>query len=159
MNNKLKLLTVFSFFGVCCLIFTGLIGAGSASAASCYGGSCTGKDPRATGCSADARTIDRVIANGRQWQLRYSPSCDATWGRMLRPSVQGDTVNLDGIPPESKYEPYTFSTTFPSHQVWPGPQWTMMGAHRDKTRVCGRYGTPSPGGGSDTSKWYCSEWH
>lgn len=54
----------------------------SASAAGCYGSGCTGKDPQATGCSADATTIKRVAAPSRDYgygDLRYSPSCGAYW--------------------------------------------------------------------------------
>ena len=58
----------------------------SASAASCYGSGCTNRDPQATGCSADAYTVDSAPAPDRDFgkgDLRYSPSCGAYWIRAV----------------------------------------------------------------------------
>lgn len=63
----------------------GLVGlpATSASASSCWGSSCQGKDPSSTGCANGAITLlsrDVVTSGpgGGDWgvmDLRYSPSC------------------------------------------------------------------------------------
>lgn len=53
-----------------------------ASAATCRGGSCTGKDPQSTGCSADGTTVVET-GNERPFrvQLRFSETCRAAWAR------------------------------------------------------------------------------
>ena len=59
---------------------------GTASAASCHGTSCNGKDPQATGCSADAVGVGDVLEpTGNPYltaELRYSAACDAAWVRL-----------------------------------------------------------------------------
>ncbi|WP_329275936.1 DUF2690 domain-containing protein [Streptomyces sp. NBC_00691] len=55
------------------------LSAGPASAAtSCSGPDCTGKDPAATVCQNDART---VATNSLGVELRYSPTCRSAWAR------------------------------------------------------------------------------
>jgi hypothetical protein len=49
---------------------------------SCYANSCTGQDPVATGCWADAITVQTVQQGSVLLDLRYSPSCAANWARM-----------------------------------------------------------------------------
>ncbi len=62
--------------------------AAPASAASCYGLGCEGKDPNYTGCASDARDLQAVTvrnSNGTavgKVQLRYSPACRASWSRV-----------------------------------------------------------------------------
>lgn len=56
---------------------------GSAYAASCSYGGCTGKDPVAQGCGGDARTV--ATGGGSLIELRYSPSCRAYWTRKQGP--------------------------------------------------------------------------
>lgn len=42
-----------------------------------------GRDPTATGCVNDARTIDsKAVGGGATIYLRYSPSCRTTWARI-----------------------------------------------------------------------------
>ncbi|MGW1163286.1 DUF2690 domain-containing protein [Streptomyces sp. NPDC002513] len=58
----------------------------SASAAgSCHGGGCTNRDPQATGCASDAYTVKTVsnLPDFDKGDLRYSPSCDAAWIRVV----------------------------------------------------------------------------
>lgn len=62
--------------------------AGTASAVSCYGDYCSGKDPQATGCAADggmARASyiwDSAQGRSRKLELRWSPTCKTTWARI-----------------------------------------------------------------------------
>lgn len=53
-------------------------------AASCYGDWCSGQDPQATGCSADAYVVASAdVYSGRaNLQLRWSPSCQTNWARL-----------------------------------------------------------------------------
>lgn len=66
--------------------------AGKASAVSCYGDYCSGKDPEATGCSAGAVTVARndeyYNAKIRWIEVRWSPTCKTNWARinMMNPS-------------------------------------------------------------------------
>lgn len=52
----------------------------------CYGDTCTGRDPGTTGCETDAYTVaSSSIMNGATAigtiALRFSPSCNAAWAR------------------------------------------------------------------------------
>ncbi|MFJ9553421.1 DUF2690 domain-containing protein [Nocardiopsis sp. NPDC101807] len=42
-----------------------------------------GADPQATGCSAGATTAAQATRNGMTFQLRWSPSCQTNWVRIL----------------------------------------------------------------------------
>ena len=59
----------------------------ASSQLSCYGESCDGKDPAASICAADARTIQSGSAkteSGKDYgllELRYSPKCHSNWVR------------------------------------------------------------------------------
>jgi hypothetical protein len=62
----------------------------SARAASCYADTCTGHSATDTGCSADAYTAEETDAydpgTGEALgyvQLRYSPTCRATWAKVV----------------------------------------------------------------------------
>ena len=69
------------------LVSVGLLGAGvqSASAAPCYGSTCTGQSP--TLCSSDATSLivrDFTAENSAHFrvEVRYSRTCNAAWGRL-----------------------------------------------------------------------------
>ncbi|MEU4235281.1 DUF2690 domain-containing protein [Nonomuraea sp. NPDC026600] len=52
--------------------------------ATCYGNTCSGKDPNATGCSAGATVLADMVVLGfsaKQFLVRlsYSPACNASW--------------------------------------------------------------------------------
>jgi hypothetical protein len=60
--------------------------ASAASRPSCYGASCEGRDPAATNCNEDARTIlsRRAIVEAGDFghmELRYSTKCHSNWVR------------------------------------------------------------------------------
>ncbi len=65
--------------------------ASPAFAASCYASQCTGHSAGAEGCSADAYTAEQAnLYDDRQTnvvvgvvQLRYSPTCRATWAKVI----------------------------------------------------------------------------
>lgn len=59
-----------------------ILGAPSAMAVGCWGDYCSGKDPMATGCYADAYTAAyKDFQNGRL-EVRYSPTCKTNWARV-----------------------------------------------------------------------------
>lgn len=64
------------------------LGSSSASAGTCRGTSCIGLDPIATGCNNDAYAVgcypilDLFGTQIGRVALRYSPSCNAAWGRV-----------------------------------------------------------------------------
>jgi hypothetical protein len=60
----------------------------AAHASSCDGGGCSGQDPIAAGCAADAYTPSGATVSTPQGfvELRYSPSCHANWARISNSS-------------------------------------------------------------------------
>jgi hypothetical protein len=93
----------------------------SARAAGCYGADCTGYDPVAMGCSADATTVEEVdiqpgssLPGGESAviQLRYSAKCGAAWARVLANFTTGILVeNNQSDYAEYKTVPNVFSWT------------------------------------------------
>ncbi|GGZ57509.1 helix-turn-helix domain-containing protein [Streptomyces bluensis] len=60
----------------------------------CGGGSCTGKDAEAMGCSGElVRTTDSVTVDTTQVEVRYSETCGAAWARITA-ATQGDEVRV-----------------------------------------------------------------
>ncbi|WP_328442880.1 DUF2690 domain-containing protein [Amycolatopsis sp. NBC_00438] len=60
----------------------GLQPAASAEAAvGCYGDYCSGQDPQATGCAADAKTVAIEDLSGARLEVRWSPTCKTNWAR------------------------------------------------------------------------------
>lgn len=55
-----------------------------ASAVTCWGDYCSGKDPEASGCSADAYTVvsARIPSTYAYVELRWSPTCKTNWARV-----------------------------------------------------------------------------
>ncbi|MFG1656943.1 DUF2690 domain-containing protein [Micromonospora chersina] len=55
-----------------------------AQAATCWGDWCSGQDPQAAGCSADAYTTAsaRIPGTYAYVELRWSPSCKTNWARV-----------------------------------------------------------------------------
>jgi hypothetical protein len=75
---------IIRFLAAALVLASGALGAsaGSASAASCYGDYCSGKNPMATGCAADAETIavrDDIV--GARLDMRWSRTCKTAWAR------------------------------------------------------------------------------
>jgi hypothetical protein len=61
-----------------------LTGEEPAAAAGCYGDWCSGRDPQAMGCAADAVTTAhaRIPGTYSYLELRWSPSCKTNWARV-----------------------------------------------------------------------------
>lgn len=61
----------------------------------CYGDTCTGKDPRQTGCAGDAWTAALTRVQQVYVELRYSNTCRTAWARISwgRP---GDIAQVTG---------------------------------------------------------------
>jgi len=70
---------------IVCVLLAGGILAGAAvpaNAATCYGEGCIGLNPSGTSCEQDAKTIGAMTVGGDgMLELRWSPSCNASWGR------------------------------------------------------------------------------
>jgi Protein of unknown function (DUF2690) len=64
----------------------------------CSGSGCTGLWPENTSCAGDAQTVRSTTLNGRNIELRYSPSCRAAWGRITNGTVGNsvDVLNTNG---------------------------------------------------------------
>jgi hypothetical protein len=64
-------------------VAAGVIAAPSAYAVTCYGDYCSGQDPEATGCSADAQPVvsARIPGTYAYVELRWSPTCKTNWAR------------------------------------------------------------------------------
>lgn len=56
--------------------------ASPAHAATCYGDYCSGLDPQASGCAADAYPVASSTNAGVTVQLEWSPSCKTNWARV-----------------------------------------------------------------------------
>jgi len=54
-----------------------------ASAVTCYGDYCSGVDPQASGCAADAYTATVYNTSIASLQTRYSPTCKTNWARVV----------------------------------------------------------------------------
>lgn len=62
------------------------------AAVGCYGDYCSGKDPNATGCGADAKTVASTTVDFRTWwgayvdvgtlEVRWSAKCKTNWARL-----------------------------------------------------------------------------
>ncbi|SEB45733.1 Protein of unknown function [Amycolatopsis tolypomycina] len=71
--------------GVAVLAAAGLAGVIPATSAEasvgCYGDYCSGQDPQATGCAADAQTVAFEDLSGARIEVRWSPTCKTNWAR------------------------------------------------------------------------------
>lgn len=60
----------------------------------CSGVNCTGKDPEEMGCSGNLVTTAKSVTVGTTLvEVRYSRTCGAAWGRIIR-AAQGDVVRV-----------------------------------------------------------------
>jgi hypothetical protein len=100
------------FMSVLVLIGT-IVASPSASAVTCYGDYCSGKDPQATGCAASGVTVaaidayfdttfGRVAVYGGRLELRWSPTCKTNWARFAPQA--GTSYQLQAIQPETNYK-------------------------------------------------------
>ncbi|MDI2124771.1 DUF2690 domain-containing protein [Yinghuangia seranimata] len=77
--------------GTGALLAGGLVAAPEASAApTCLGATCNGKNPAATTCADDARTV----ISDYPMELRYSSSCRAAWGRFMINAPTGSKIEI-----------------------------------------------------------------
>ncbi len=79
-KSRILLVALLLLFGVA---GTMMVNAGKASAATCYGDYCSGVDPDASGCSADAITTTVYNDPHAVLQVRWSPSCQTNWARLV----------------------------------------------------------------------------
>ncbi|MEF9905552.1 helix-turn-helix domain-containing protein [Streptomyces sp. P9-A2] len=70
----------------------------------CQGGACEGRDPLNMLCGIDLDTlIEQRTASGAHLQVRYSPTCGTSWGRIWGTRV-GDRVELTAAGPTRSAE-------------------------------------------------------
>lgn len=66
-----------------CLAQTMATPASAAETAGCLRTACTGKDPNAMGCAADAQVLEQINqGNDIELKLVWSPACQATWAKV-----------------------------------------------------------------------------
>lgn len=53
-----------------------------ATAVTCWGDYCSGKDPMATGCANDAVVVASKDTGSAVLQVRWSPTCKTNWARL-----------------------------------------------------------------------------
>lgn len=112
------------FFAVLATLAVGLglgvAAAAPAAAVTCYGDYCSGQDPQASGCSADAYTAAYLDFSGGRMEVRYSPTCKTNWTRLqLYPG--GVAYHLAAVQDTG----YRQDVDWPSG-VGPGTYWTPM---------------------------------
>jgi hypothetical protein len=113
------------------------VGEAAAALGSCYGAPCTGQDPGATGCEADAVTrassdiMSGTTAVGKI-VIRYSASCNAAWARTVVTS--GSSYLRAEITRSSPYATSQAESTSPIDAlrspmlaVTPGSRFTAVG--------------------------------
>jgi hypothetical protein len=76
-----------------------------ASAATCWGDWCSGRDPQATGCANDAYTVAhaRIPGTYTNIELRWSPSCKTEWARVPASWGKSYPSNLRAVQPSTGY--------------------------------------------------------
>lgn len=58
----------------------------------CYENTCTGKDPNAMGCAADAITESSSVTVVGTLSLRFSPSCEAAWAKLTDAGISPQKI-------------------------------------------------------------------
>lgn len=140
MNNRFFMVVVAAAIGIGAIPIA--MAAPASASVSCYGDYCSGQDPAATGCEADAVTIAAVQLDdgaGRV-DLRWSPTCKTNWARwqqyptgwcfncapleLLAVQDTGYTQKLDwfdaGTSPQAGGTYWTPMIYSPVHKVWAG---------------------------------------
>ena len=56
---------------------------GSRAQVTCSGTGCNGQDPEKTGCEAGAYTVQTAVFSNSYVELRYSPTCQTNWGKVV----------------------------------------------------------------------------
>lgn len=114
------------------------VGTGIASIplTSCYGDDCADEDPVMQGCDNDAQTIE-TATNYRDadWELRYSPTCNAAWTRVTSNTPLDGYAHAVGYNCEDADE--TCVNWVESVSIPAGRSWTkMISGFNTKMGVC-----------------------
>ncbi|WP_171990808.1 DUF2690 domain-containing protein [Streptomyces sp. JHA26] len=139
------------------------MGAGPASADSCKGSACTGRNPATMGCDDDARLLEEITETGLSLRFYYSPQCVASWAYLtLSPneSLWPQTLNIFYLPQLGGSEQW-YSTGYvdPDDVAEPTP---MVGGNllaKGCTTELEEGFDPSPESWQDGSTGVCTEWH
>ncbi|GAA1965141.1 DUF2690 domain-containing protein [Catenulispora subtropica] len=107
--------------------------ASSASAATCFASSCTGKNPETSGCSdSKTQTLESMSLNnagGDYAQLRYSPTCQAAWIKIYSGSYTSYTGSIYGENWSSTLLDYVVRCTETVHGAGGSFYSTMCGGY------------------------------
>jgi Protein of unknown function (DUF2690) len=152
---------------VACIVATiGVVAVTTAPAyaAGCYGHSCNYRDPQAMGCASGAQTIDEFSHGLNRVELRYSPSCFATWVRVTHTGhphngYEGECHEQAWLTASTGYQGsgdhYSTSVCIPdSSYQWTG--WTAMFSFNFWVQGCAKL---------DANHtlynwiWPCTGWH
>lgn len=111
------------------------------AAVGCWGDWCSGKDPLATGCSADAYDLASVLipSTGAYVELRWSPTCKTEWTRVpvswglsspgsmqaVQPSTGYTQIGFAGYDSTYAWGPMIYSPTRCVYAAWVGPPGTI----------------------------------
>jgi hypothetical protein len=140
----------------------GSSGGGGPPPTKCSGFNCTGQDPEQTACASDATTAgSEPIIDGSgqtigELELRWSPTCQANWGRAIfsdgnPPSTPPVDVQVIGSRATSAYDesPVAFYTTGSGSPVYgnmiysPGCAYAAV-TRGDASAVAVQQGCPDP---------------
>jgi hypothetical protein len=80
---RIKRFIALSLAVIAAWFLLGMTTSSSASAVSCYGDYCSGKNPNSTGCANDAYTVTSFNYATASLQLRWSPTCRTNWARLV----------------------------------------------------------------------------
>ena len=116
------------------LILIGVIGVeqvttpiAHAASVSCYGDYCSGQDPVATGCAADAVTFAWKDLSGARLDLRWSPTCKTEWARWQQypVGIKSDTLwELSAVQDTGYTQSKSYDTSPDYGTTW--TTWTHM---------------------------------
>lgn len=113
----------------------------ASAAVNCRDKSCSNKNPHATKCDRDARTLDKVTpgGGGPRIELRYSKKCKAAWARMEK--AAGWPFRL-----EIRHGPFHNAHGSPNYRAY-----TKMTGVSETYRACVKQ--------YSSDSWTCTGWH
>jgi hypothetical protein len=122
------------------LLLAPALQAPASAAPGCYRDSCSGKDPAAMGCTADAVTLDHLYYGSIRIDMRYSRACSAAWTRSNNPIESQNTLFSQIIAyscgSRDRETARACRVGVYGNQVQDGVRWTQMWSYRYWVRSC-----------------------